>query len=73
MPSETLGMTTSNKSAEIASKNKILKSAQDTTDPMRKRENFAVSLRKSKKNEIIQEKRRKTYKALGIELKETKQ
>ena len=64
-------MTIQNKSAEIASKNKILKSSHDATDPMRKRENFAVNLRKSKKNEIIQEKRRKTYKALGIELKET--
>ena len=33
--------------------------ALEQTDPLKKREEFAVSLRKAKKNQLIQAKRRK--------------
>jgi hypothetical protein len=35
-------------------------------DPLLKREEFAVSLRKKKKLEVMTQRRRKTYASLGI-------
>ena len=60
--------TKSNNSDEKANPKGFMQPAVSVEDPLKKRENFAISLRKKKKEELMQNKRQKLFsQAFGIE------
>ena len=60
--------TKSNNSDEKSNPKGFMQPTASAEDPLKKRENFAISLRKKKKDELMQNKRQKLFnQAFGIE------